>query len=419
MYGRGGPYQQYQYPGQQPQGFQPMQQARYPPQQQYYVPQQQQQQPQHAQQQQQQFGGGGGGGGRPPIDPSTGHDYRRGDDGSVRVDLGRVHHLLAKRLGFKMSRNYQEADRVRQELRAMGVEVQDKLKIWTARAVAQPQGGVPQGGVPQPQYYQQYAQPQQYPQAPQQSQQRFRANTRGLIDPQTGHDYRRHEADTHVTDVAAVDALVAKRLQCKMSGQYAEADAVRERLRSEFGVEVQDRDKLWRVVFQPQDPLALAAATAKALSAQLQKRPREDLDLPSTDEPQKVPKVLGEGDTDDNRDTAEEGGPFESTDDDDNRDTADENNNNNHHDDGDDSRAGAGVAPPMEPPQETTDQETDQEPLPTTEEAPTTEDDRKEEDDAVVVAAEPPLPDDDDDDAEDGEERGPPATILPPPPQET
>eukprot|EP00635_Sarcinochrysidales_sp_CCMP3193_P003111 CAMPEP_0118895930 /NCGR_PEP_ID=MMETSP1166-20130328/4045_1 /TAXON_ID=1104430 /ORGANISM="Chrysoreinhardia sp, Strain CCMP3193" /LENGTH=506 /DNA_ID=CAMNT_0006834981 /DNA_START=133 /DNA_END=1653 /DNA_ORIENTATION=+ len=261
---------------------------------------------------------------RPPIDPSTGHDYRRGDDGSVHVDLARVHHLLAKRLACKMSRSYDEADRVRQELRDVGVEVQDKLKIWTARppdttttTTTRFAPGVvyQQQPPPLPPQQQQPRMPPHGQAQPPRDMQRTsaasRPSTRGLIDPTTGHDYRRHDGDSALADVAAIDALIARRLQCKMSGQYRDADTVRERLRAEHGVEVQDRDKLWRVVqihpaaaaqaqAQAADAgdadaaLAKAAATAKQLSAQLQKRPRSDDDKAK---PLKAPKVLGGGES--------------------------------------------------------------------------------------------------------------------------
>mmetsp|Transcript_12279 Transcript_12279/g.16570 ORF Transcript_12279/g.16570 Transcript_12279/m.16570 type:complete len:366 (+) Transcript_12279:77-1174(+) len=219
---------------------------------------------------------------RPPIDPSTGHDYRRADDGSTIVDLARVHFLLARRLACKMSRNYDEADKIRSELRDLGVEVQDKLKIWTARPVGhnyQAQTNYhPYGHA-----YEQQQQQQMYVQ----SQMQPRRHRRGQIDPTTGHDYARAENDRHAVDVLAVNQLIAKRLQCKMAGQYDEADRVREQLRIDHGVEVQDRDKLWRVVRVPltssgtekidtqSTAIAAALATANQLSQQLAKRPRE------------------------------------------------------------------------------------------------------------------------------------------------
>ena len=67
-------------------------------------------------------GGGGGGGGRGNFGPN-GHDYRRDDDGSTRVDEEQVNRMLADRLQAKMSRDFPTADRIRDDLRGMGVEV--------------------------------------------------------------------------------------------------------------------------------------------------------------------------------------------------------------------------------------------------------------------------------------------------------
>ena len=96
------------------------------------------------------YGGGGGGGQFGP----TGHDYRRDvrrtallprssapfpllthrpqDDGQTQVDETKVNSMLAERLQAKMTRDFVTADRIRDELRAMGVEVYDKEKTWKA-----------------------------------------------------------------------------------------------------------------------------------------------------------------------------------------------------------------------------------------------------------------------------------------------
>lgn len=155
---------------------------------------------------------------RPVINPTTGHDYRRGDDCSIPVDVPRVDSLLARRLACKMSRRYEEADRLRQELRDMGVEVQDKLKIWR---VVRPVPKMP------------------------------KISSRGAIDPTTGHDYQRDRRDFEPVDLFATNKLIAERLQCKMGGDYIRADQIRNRLRLELGVEVNDRDKVWRVALRP------------------------------------------------------------------------------------------------------------------------------------------------------------------------
>lgn len=67
------------------------------------------------------------------IDPSTGHDYRRLEDGGTPVDEKRVHDILARRLRLKMDRKFDEADRLRDELVEMGVMVHDREKTWEVR----------------------------------------------------------------------------------------------------------------------------------------------------------------------------------------------------------------------------------------------------------------------------------------------
>lgn len=67
------------------------------------------------------------------IDPATGHDYRRLDDGGTPVDEARVHAILAERLRYKLNRNYDQADRLRDELTELGVLVHDREKTWEVR----------------------------------------------------------------------------------------------------------------------------------------------------------------------------------------------------------------------------------------------------------------------------------------------
>ena len=83
-------------------------------------------------------GGSGGTGGHRDLG-ATGHDYRRDDNGSVQVDEAKVDEMLAERLQYKFSRDFQSADRIRDDLKAMGVEVIDKTLTW--RAVATGGGG--------------------------------------------------------------------------------------------------------------------------------------------------------------------------------------------------------------------------------------------------------------------------------------
>lgn len=78
------------------------------------------------------YGGGGGssyGGGNRSV---NGHDYSRGDDGPLPMDEAEIHRLLAKRMQAKMSRDFGQADQIRDDLRRSGIEVYDKEKMWKA-----------------------------------------------------------------------------------------------------------------------------------------------------------------------------------------------------------------------------------------------------------------------------------------------
>ncbi|KAG7348393.1 hypothetical protein IV203_017098 [Nitzschia inconspicua] len=62
-----------------------------------------------------------------------------------------------------------------------------------------------------------------------------------------GHDYVRDwDADDSNVDVEAVNQLIAERLSMRKTGQFEEADDIRDRLLNEHGVLVRDKDKKWR-----------------------------------------------------------------------------------------------------------------------------------------------------------------------------
>ena len=69
------------------------------------------------------------------------------DDGSVQVDETRVNGLLAERMQAKMRRDFGTADQIQSELQAMGVEVYDKERTWTAGGGGRGYGGS-YGGAP-------------------------------------------------------------------------------------------------------------------------------------------------------------------------------------------------------------------------------------------------------------------------------
>ena len=59
-----------------------------------------------------------------------GHDYSRSPNDSHPVDVGRVHSLISARMNAKITRDFDRADALRMELRALGVEVHDRDKLW-------------------------------------------------------------------------------------------------------------------------------------------------------------------------------------------------------------------------------------------------------------------------------------------------
>ena len=140
-----------------------------------------------------------------------GHNYLAtgGADYGSELDeatLASVHSLLAERLVAKVTREFERADTLRDQLRGMGVRVDDRVKEWS------------------------YAAPVTVDLGP------------------SGHDYTRASDDAAALAedaVAAVDALLAARLQARLRRRWGEADARLGELRA-LGVVVQDRMQLWR-----------------------------------------------------------------------------------------------------------------------------------------------------------------------------
>ena len=110
-------------------------------------------------------------------------------------DVSKVEELVEERADAKARRDYAAADAIRDQLNAMGISVDDRSREW--RVADAP--------------------------------------------------YCRARGDSASVDVATVEALVAERSSAKIAGEYDTADAIRDRLRNEFGVSVDDRVKEWVV----------------------------------------------------------------------------------------------------------------------------------------------------------------------------
>jgi hypothetical protein len=208
------------------------------------------------------FGGGAGfggdGGGR--FGP-TGHDYQfAGQPGTSGVDENKVNSLIAQRLQCKMSRDFDTADRIRDDLRAMGVWVDDKQMIWRSDHGGK-HGDRDRGG----------SDDQHVTVGPSGMglNQLMRAGCQatggggggggggfggggfgggggggGRFGP-SGHDYQfAGQPGTSGVDENKVNSLIAQRLQCKMSRDFDTADRIRDDLRA-MGVEVDDKVRTW------------------------------------------------------------------------------------------------------------------------------------------------------------------------------
>lgn len=65
------------------------------------------------------------------------------------------------------------------------------------------------------------------------------------------HDYTREIGDSTHVDVNLVDQLLLDRLQAKLRRNFDRADAIKDRLRFEFSVRVDDGAKTWRAGIDP------------------------------------------------------------------------------------------------------------------------------------------------------------------------
>ena len=114
-------------------------------------------------------------------------------------DVSKVEELVEERADAKARRDYAAADAIRDQLNAMGISVDDRSREW--RVADAP--------------------------------------------------YCRGRGDTADVDVATVEALVSERSRAKIAAEYDTADAIRDRLRNEFGVSVDDRVREWVVDGSP------------------------------------------------------------------------------------------------------------------------------------------------------------------------
>jgi len=65
--------------------------------------------------------------------PAAATSFKRRGDMKATIDEAKVQELIAKRQEIQRSRDYEKADAIRDELRAMGVDVFDKQNEWRVR----------------------------------------------------------------------------------------------------------------------------------------------------------------------------------------------------------------------------------------------------------------------------------------------
>lgn len=140
----------------------------------------------------------------------VGHDYIRDRrDIKEEMDVNAVDALLAERLAYKKGRDFDAADRIRDELLAEhGVVVNDRARIWSSEEFSSSQSA------------------------------ERTQNNRGFT----------YTGTTEVTDElrTQVEALLETRADAKWRRDFDLADEIRAQI-YELNVEVRDREKTWRV----------------------------------------------------------------------------------------------------------------------------------------------------------------------------
>lgn len=203
---------------------------------------------------------------RPPRERNfgpNGHDYEQSSaiDSSVcTLDESEIHSMLAERLRHKMSRNFQDADAIQDQLRSNGVQVNDGLKQWRADGDDWERSS--------------------------RSDNRFGG----------GDDYNRVREYTHrghentclsPEDLEAIKLLIAERSECKSVKDYTRGDEIKDELSAKFDISIDDRRTEWAVraeeyLLSPDSDVVPDMATRKLVGEQLgiriQAKQRRDFD---------------------------------------------------------------------------------------------------------------------------------------------
>jgi cysteinyl-tRNA synthetase len=175
-------------------------------------------------------GGRGGGGGRRSMDfGPTGHDYEVSPDaGPIQSELSEneINGLIAERLQCKMSRDFETADAIQADLIRSGVFVHDGMKEW--RADGEPYGDYNNNSGPG----------------------MTRGSRKDRNAPYTQSQYSSASTDAALlapNDVTEIQNLVHERMEAKRSRDYDLADGIREDLRNNYSVWIDDKLQEWSV----------------------------------------------------------------------------------------------------------------------------------------------------------------------------
>ena len=201
------------------------------------------------------YAGGGRGGG---YDRS----YRAVGDTSG-IDVAQVEALVQERVNARAQRNFDAADAIRDQLRDLGVHIDDRDQTWSRRR----EGGGGYGGGYGSSYGGGYG--GGYggrDRGSGRNDRGGRSNFRGYYEDDQGYGvrrgggraggfssrgggygvYERDPTDTAEVDVQRVTSLLEERSECRRQRDYASADAIRDEL-SAMGVVVKDADMIWFV----------------------------------------------------------------------------------------------------------------------------------------------------------------------------
>jgi cysteinyl-tRNA synthetase len=166
--------------------------------------------------------GGGGRGGRPPKDfGPNGHDYFLASDAGPNtspLSENEIHEKIAERLQCKMRRDFSRADAIQSEFESLGIKVHDGMKQW--RADGETFGDYASDRGP--------------------------GRTMGSRnDRNRAYEKSSHSQETD--DADEIQTLVDERAEAKKTRSYDVADEIREELRRDFNVEIDDKAREWSV----------------------------------------------------------------------------------------------------------------------------------------------------------------------------